>query len=88
MMASFGIVGICIASMCALPLLFATGIAFFDPLSYTEFFDELQQNLGMNPPPIQVKETLWVHRILLLVVLLSCVCGTAFVAVQGFFAMQ
>jgi hypothetical protein len=87
-MASLGIVGICIASMCALPLLFATGVAFFDPLSYTEFFDELQQTLGMNPPPIQVKDSLMVHRVLLLIVLLSCVCGTAFVALQGYFAMQ
>ena len=87
-MASFGIIGICISSLCGLGLLFATGIAFFDPLSYTEFFDELQQTLGMNPPPIQVKDSLMVHRVLLLIVLLACVCGTAFVALQGFFAMQ
>jgi hypothetical protein len=87
-MQSLGIVGICISSLCGLVLLFVTGVAWFDPLSYTDFFDELQQTSGMNPPPIQVKDSLMAHRILLLIGLLSCGCVTAFVALRGYLVMQ
>jgi hypothetical protein len=84
-MDSLPIILLCLTAPCGLFLLVVAGIALFDPLTYTEFFDELQETLGIKPPVIRVKESLIVHRILLLGGFLIALAAFLFALWQGFF---
>lgn len=78
------VVLLCLTAPCGLFLLVVAGIALFDPLTYTEFFDEAQEMFGIKPPKIRVKDSLMVHRLLLLGGLLVCL-GIIAVSVLSYF---
>lgn len=69
---------LCCSSSIGLVFLFIAGTAFLDPLTYTEFFDELQQNLKINPPIIDAKNQLWLHRIGALLMLMISMAACVF----------
>lgn len=67
---------LCCSSSVGFLFLYIAGIAFIDPLSYTEFFDELQDTMGIKPHIIDVKNQLWLHRIgaLMMLMLSTAAC--------------
>jgi hypothetical protein len=75
---------LCCSSSVGFLFLYIAGISFLDPLSYTEFFDELQDTMGIKPHIINVKNQLWLHRIVALLALILSMGACVFSVWVGF----